>query len=667
MVNALRYAVLAWFLFFSALSYYDEEEQKPVILTAAVGNWVIFDCELEFPQNVPIPYLLNWKKHGEVIFSAKENQFQINDPYNGRIKLLEDPYPYYGRASVNLSEIRESDEGLYECQVLFPNRTPTSTNNGTWFILTVNGGNLLAIPPINKTVMEGSEAEFTCVKKDITTMITWYKDRIPITELPDVLQRSWISEVGSLTIRPTTMADMGEFECEAETIDGEKQSATAFLNVQYKAKVIYAPREVHLPYGRSAILDCHFRANPPLKNLRWEKDGFLFDPYNVQGVFYRRNGSLFFSKVDESHNGHYTCTPFNELGTDGPSPSIHVIVQRPPVFVVIPRNIYRRKLGESVEIPCDARDGEENHKPIIVWYKKDGTSLPVGRYSIRDGNLTIINIREEDRGFYQCSATNEAATITAETEVIVENVPPKAPYNLTALAYPNSVHLTWVAGVKRPSTEYSVWYKPVEVGEWKTMKISSKKSLEATISNLNPGREYEFMILSKDDQGDGLFSKSIRVWTKGINPETSQIAHHIGQKLGPAEDVRVHATQDGYLVTWNPPEVGLEELRIYIVKWFQGPKEHLVGSAETKNTSYLISDLEEGFDYTFQIVAMSFSDYQIGSERVPFKVPPYRKIRSVSIGLITGIAFVAVVVLGVYFVKKKFCGPLGVNNRKHSK
>lgn len=169
--------------------------------------------------------------------------------------MLNDPYPYYGRASVNLSEIRESDEGVYECQILFPNRTPTSTNNGTWFILSVNGnlkyasvsknkvityivlllgGNLLAIPPINKTVMEGAEAEFTCVKKDPTTRITWYKDKIPITELPDILQRSWISEDGSLTIRPTIMADMGEFECEAESTDSEKQSATAFLNVQCK-------------------------------------------------------------------------------------------------------------------------------------------------------------------------------------------------------------------------------------------------------------------------------------------------------------------------------------------------------------------------------------------------------------------------------------------------
>lgn len=45
---------------------------------------------------------------------------------------------------------------------------------------------------------------------------------------------------------------------------------------------MYAPKEVYLPYGQPAVLDCHFRSNPPLTNLRWEKDGFLFDPYNVQ-------------------------------------------------------------------------------------------------------------------------------------------------------------------------------------------------------------------------------------------------------------------------------------------------------------------------------------------------------------------------------------------------
>ena len=151
--------------------------------------------------------------------------------------------------------------------------------------------------------------------------------------------------------------------------NGSLRFDALFNPISDKAKVIYAPREVHLAYGRPAILDCHFRANPPLTNLRWEKDGYLFDPYNVQGVFYRRNGSLYFSKVDETHGGLYTCTPYNELGTEGASPNIEVIIQRPPVFVTTPHNMYLRKIGENVEFPCDARDGEEGHKPIIVWYK----------------------------------------------------------------------------------------------------------------------------------------------------------------------------------------------------------------------------------------------------------------------------------------------------------
>lgn len=61
-----------------------------------------------------------------------------------------------------------------------------------------------------------------------------------------------------------------------------KLNVNLFVSNLDKAKVVYAPPEVYLPFGKPAILDCHFRANPPLKNLRWEKDGFLFDPYNVK-------------------------------------------------------------------------------------------------------------------------------------------------------------------------------------------------------------------------------------------------------------------------------------------------------------------------------------------------------------------------------------------------
>ena len=48
---------------------------------------------------------------------------------------------------------------------------------------------------------------------------------------------------------------------------------------------------------------------------------------------------------------------------------MYVIVQRSPVFTRTPHSLYLKKLGETVEIPCDAKDGENSHKPMIVWYK----------------------------------------------------------------------------------------------------------------------------------------------------------------------------------------------------------------------------------------------------------------------------------------------------------
>lgn len=70
-----------------------------------------------------------------------------------------------------------------------------------------------------------------------------------------------------------------------------------FVNVIVKAKVIYAPRRVYLSFGKPGRLECYYRANPEITKIRWEKDGFLFDAYNVPGVFSRKNGSLYFNKV----------------------------------------------------------------------------------------------------------------------------------------------------------------------------------------------------------------------------------------------------------------------------------------------------------------------------------------------------------------------------------
>lgn len=70
------------------------------------------------------------------MFSFKNGVLTAKDPYVGRVRPIGPPY---GEGSVNLTSIRESDGGWYECRVFFPNRSPTTRANGTWFHLTVDG------------------------------------------------------------------------------------------------------------------------------------------------------------------------------------------------------------------------------------------------------------------------------------------------------------------------------------------------------------------------------------------------------------------------------------------------------------------------------------------------------------------------------------------------
>nr|CAD7201704.1 unnamed protein product [Timema douglasi] len=671
-----------------------EEEKRALFLTANVGEYAVFNCQLDFPNDIEIPYKLRWKKEGMVVFSWYKNEEPRATPdYQGRINLLPHDSPY-GRGSINLTSIRESDGGWYECSVFFPNRSPSTRPNGTWYHLTVDGGTLLAIPPINQTTLEGEPAHFPCVTKDRDGRVTWYKDGVPLSELPDLEERSTVSQEGSLTIQETDIDDPGEYHCVVTNSLGERQTAGAFLNVLYKAKALSAPREVYLPFGKPGVLDCNFRANPPLTNLRWDKNGFLYDPYNVQGVFYSRNGSLFFSKVEEIHSGHYTCTPFNDLGTEGPSAAMKVIVQKAPVFTITPNNLYLKKLGDTLEMPCDAVDGTKDHRPTIVWFKKDGTPLPLDRIMIQNGNLTIERIQQSDDGMYSCVASNEVATITADTEVAIETTSPRAPYNLTASASHSSVTLRWMAGTGRANTEFHIWYRPADAPEWRTMKILTRGVTQATVNSLDPGRIYEFMVLSQDKKGDGMFSKAIQIRTRGSdqgeNVTSAQQYHSpLGsfQQIGPPRNVSVSPSRDGYLVTWEPPDLGMEDLLNYHVRWSQEGKEHLHGQAEVTTNRYLdivgpidrlygtlcrlrmvreafiqgtaelkllMTTLSEDTTYHFQVIAWSNRGYQASSNQFVLRVPGYRSIRAVALGVVVGLAVLVMAAAGSLYVRRLY-------------
>lgn len=230
------------------------------------------------------------------------------------------------------------------------------------------------------------------------------------------------------------------------------------------------------------------------------------------------NGSLLFTRVNQNHQGRYTCTPYNAQGTQGSSGQMEVLVRKPPAFTIEPEGMYQRKVGETVEMHCEAQEAEGTQKPTTQWQRRDGTMLQKNRIRINGGNITIDSLRRSDFGFYQCVAANEVATIITTTQLVVEGTQPHAPYNLTAAATEFAVTLSWLPGYSGGpdyKQDYTIWYREAGVSEWSTIPVTPSGSTQVTINRLAPGTTYEFEVAGKNALGEGMMSKIITVRTLG--------------------------------------------------------------------------------------------------------------------------------------------------------
>lgn len=280
----------------------------------------------------------------------------------------------------------------------------------------------------------------------------------------------------------------------------------------------FTPTVQYLPFRLAGVVQCYIKANPPLQYVTWTKDKRLLEPYQTKDIVIMNNGSLLFTRVNENHQGRYTCTPYNAQGTQGSSGQMEVLVRKPPVFTLEPDGLYQRKVGDTIEMPCDAQEAEGTQKPTIQWQRDDNVPLPPKRYKIVGGNITLEGLRAKDFGIYQCVASNEVATIVTSTRLVVEGTEPHAPYNLTANAMEFAVALSWLPGYSGGpdyKQNYTIWYREAGTSEWSTIPVTPSGSTQIKINRLAPGTTYEFQVVGKNALGEGLKSDIITVKTLG--------------------------------------------------------------------------------------------------------------------------------------------------------
>ncbi|XP_068973192.1 protein turtle isoform X6 [Bombus flavifrons] len=754
--------------------------QDAVHITAILGESVVFNCHVEFPGEHPVPYVLQWEKKEIPIYIWYESYpTHSGEGYEGRVSRVSPNSPY-GVASLNLTDIRESDQGWYECKVVFLNRSPNSHKNGTWFHLDVHvprvsredkndwfvfvappkfsitpeemiyvnvgdaiilncqaegtptpeilwykdanpvepsttigifndgtelristiknedigdytciarngegqishtarviiaGGAVITVPPTNQTKLEGEKVQFSCEAKALPGNVTvrWFREGAPVTELSALDTRVSIKPDGSLVINPVSADDSGQYLCEVTNGIGDPQSASAYLNVEYPAKVTFTPTVQYLPFRLAGVVQCYIKANPTLQYVTWTKDKRLLEPYQTKDIVVMNNGSLLFTRVNENHQGRYTCTPYNAQGTQGSSGPMEVLVRNPPVFTLEPEPIYQKKVGETVEMHCDAQEAEGTQKPTIQWHRRDGASIQRNRAKIVGGNLTIESLRRADFGFYQCVASNEVATISASTQLIVEGTQPHAPYNVSGTATEFAVSLTWLPGYSGGpdyKQDYTIWYRESGTSEWKTIPVTPSGSTTVTINSLTPGTLYEFQVIGKNALGDGMLSKLITIRTLDIldhntlilptdstgNPVFPPIMRPKGPKPGPPKNLTVTEVSNGFLISWEAPVERNHLIQYYTIKYkTDGPWKTLnKGQIRPEETSYLVKNLVGGRTYYFQVFANSATNYG-ASEQVKFPVPARVKHKAITAGVVGGILFfIVAIILSICAVK----------------
>ncbi|XP_053958670.1 protein turtle isoform X3 [Anastrepha ludens] len=768
------YQFITLVLIFLAKSVDANIPEDAVHITAILGEGVIFNCHVEFPNDHPVPYVLQWdKKVSETgsdlpIYIWYESYPEhIEEGYKGRVSRVSQDSPF-GSASLNLTNIKESDQGWYECKVVFLNRDPKQHKNGTWFHLDVHapprfsvtpediiyvnlgdsiilncqadgtptpeilwykdanpvdpsptvgifndgtelristirhedigeytciarngegqvshtarviiaGGAVIMVPPTNQTKLEGEKVIFSCEAKAMPGNVTvrWFREGSPVREVASLETRVTIRKDGSLIINPVSADDSGQYLCEVTNGIGDPQSASAYLNVEYPAKVTFTPTVQYLPFRLAGVVQCYIKSNPTLQYVTWTKDKRLLEPYQMKDIVVMANGSLLFTRVNEDHQGRYTCTPYNAQGTQGSSGPMEVLVRKPPTFTVEPESLYQRKVGDSVEMHCDAIEAEGTQRPTIKWQRQDGGELTESqrtRVKVSGGNITIENLRGEDFGYYQCVVSNEVATLMSVTQLVIEGTQPHAPYNITGKATESSITLQWMPGYSGGSEykqDYTIWYREAGAADWQTISVTPSGSTQVTINGLASGTTYEFQVVGRNVLGDGLMSKVMTVRTLEDAPAAprnvkaaTQPPDHIfqlmpdeaGPKPGPPRNLTVTEVSNGFLISWQAPLERAHIVKFYTIKYRTDAQWKTLnrGQIRPEETQYLVKNLVGGRTYYFRVLANSEKSYE-SSDEVKFPVPARVKHKAITAGVVGGILFfIVAIILSVCAVK----------------
>ncbi|XP_013911293.1 PREDICTED: Down syndrome cell adhesion molecule-like protein 1 [Thamnophis sirtalis] len=319
-----------------------------------------------------------------------------------------------------ITAAQKSHSGAYQC---FATRKVQTAQDFAVIVLE-DGTPRIVSSFSEKVVNPGEPFSLMCAAKGAPPpTITWSLDDEPIqrdgSHRTNQYTMSDGTTVSHMNVTGPHIRDGGVYRCTARNSVGSAEYQ-ARINVRGPPS-IRAMKNITAVAGRDTFINCRV-IGYPYYSIKWYKDSLLLPDNHRQVVF--ENGTLKLMDVQKGMDeGEYLCSVLIQPQLSI-SQSVHVTVKVPPL--IQPFEFPPASIGQLLYIPCVVSSGD---MPIRITWRKDGQVIVSGSGITIESkefmsSLQISSVSLKHNGNYTCIASNAAATISRERQLIVR-VPPR--------------------------------------------------------------------------------------------------------------------------------------------------------------------------------------------------------------------------------------------------
>uniref|UniRef100_A0A3Q2Z4D6 Titin n=1 Tax=Hippocampus comes TaxID=109280 RepID=A0A3Q2Z4D6_HIPCM len=349
----------------------------------------------------------------------------------------------------------------------------------------------------------------------------------------------------------------------------------------------------------------------PTPSIKWDKDDAPLQE-KAQVEVTSSYTALVIDQMNRADSGKYTITAENSSGTKSAFVVVRVLDTPSAPGKLTVKEITSQSVTLAWEVPL--LDGGSKIKNYIVE-KRESTRKTYAAVVTNCHALSwkIEPLQEGCSYYFRVLAENAYGiglpAVTVDPLKVSEV--PQAPRSLTVTDQTNtSISLAWESPEYDGGSRVIQYLLEVQLkGQEKWSGVNTYKTMEATVCNLNPGEEYLFRVFALNDKGKS---------------DPRVLSGHV---IGPLHVAGV--AEDRCSLVWRAPlHDGGNPITHYVIERREtGRLAWTVVSSSCTTTCYKVTNLLEGNEYTFRVMAVNnygaSSPLESGAVimKTPFVVP----------------------------------------------